>query len=185
VLVPLALLAVVLFGGWSWSQDQYYVAMDGDAVAIYRGVQVDLPLVALSHVEEPTDLSLGDLTSYNRGLVEDGITADSITGARKVVANLARDKEKPDCPTATPQTSPKASPKASSKGSRSAKASPRASAQPSPKASAQASSTASSKASASPSAGPSASASPGGGPTPAECASGGPSATAGPSGGST
>ena len=137
VLVPLALVAAALYGGWSWSQAQYYVADEGDSVAIYRGVQVDLPLVDLSHVEEPTDLALTDLTSYNRGLVQDGITADSLTGARKIVANLARDKEKSDCPAVSP--SPTASPKASRspKGTRS----PRASATRSPTASPTASPT--------------------------------------------
>jgi serine/threonine protein phosphatase PrpC len=111
LLLPLAILVGLLWAGYSWSQEQYYVAEDGDAVAIYRGVQVDLPLVSLSSVEEGTDLALEDLTSYNRGLVEDGIQAESITGARKIVANLARDKEQSDCPTTSP--SPTRSPQAS------------------------------------------------------------------------
>lgn len=105
VLVPLLLVGGLLWGGWSWSQDQYYVAEDGDAVAIYRGVQMDLPLVTLSRVAEPTDLALEDLTDYNRGLVADGLTADSLPAARKIVENLARDVEKSDCP--TPRATPR------------------------------------------------------------------------------
>ena len=127
VVLPLLLLGALLWGGWTWSQEQYFVADDGESVAIYRGVQVDLPLVDLNHVEEPTDLALEDLTSYNRGLVEDGIEADSLTGARKIVANLARDKEKSDCPKVSP--SPTRSPKksASPQATRSPSASPTAS----------------------------------------------------------
>ncbi len=137
VVLPLLLVGVVLYGGWSWSQDQYYVADDGDAVAIYRGVQVDLPLVSLSHVEERTDLALTDLTSYNRGLVENGIQADSITGARKVVANLARDKEKSDCPPGgpSPSRSPGSSPQASPQSSAGASRTPRTTSGPRPGAS--------------------------------------------------
>jgi serine/threonine protein phosphatase PrpC len=127
VALPLLLLGALLFGGWSWSQDQYFVADDGDAVAIYRGVQLDLPLVDLNHVEEPTDLALEDLTSYNRGLVQDGIQADSLTGARKIVANLARDKEKSDCPKVSPSASTTPSKGASPKATRSPSARPTAS----------------------------------------------------------
>ncbi len=158
VVLALALASAVLYGGWSWSQDQYYVAGDGDTVAIYRGVQVDLPLVELSHVEEPTDLALADLTAYNRGLVEDGIQADDLTAARKVVANLARDKEQSDCPTAPPRpTSPTsgASPGASASATRS----------PSPQ----------------PGTSPGAGASPSSGASPAECATPGATATPGSS----
>ena len=36
--------AAIVFG-YVWSQNQYYVAADGDQVAIYQGVQMDLPLV--------------------------------------------------------------------------------------------------------------------------------------------
>ena len=131
LLVPLALVGFALWGGYSWSQGQYFVADDGDNVAIYRGVQVDLPLVSLHQVEEPTDLALEDLTSYNRGLVEDGIEAEDLTGARKIVANLARDTEKPDCPTPSPRPSAKASGKASATPTGKTGRSPRPTASPS------------------------------------------------------
>ncbi len=129
VLVPLLILGGLLYGGYTWSQDQYFVADDGDNVGIYRGVQVDLPLVDLNHVEEPTDLALEDLTSYNRGLVESGIEAGSLTGARKIVANLARDKEQSDCP--TPSAKPTGKPSGSASRSPGATSGPSSSPSPS------------------------------------------------------
>ena len=44
VLVPLVLVAAVRRPArYAWTQQQYYVAADGPQVAIYQGVQVDLP----------------------------------------------------------------------------------------------------------------------------------------------
>ncbi|HEX6246742.1 MAG TPA: protein phosphatase 2C domain-containing protein, partial [Nocardioidaceae bacterium] len=47
-----ALLVLAATGAYSWTQKQYYVAADGENVAIYQGIQADLPGVSLSELYE-------------------------------------------------------------------------------------------------------------------------------------
>jgi PPM family protein phosphatase len=103
VLLPLLLLVAAATAGYSWTQRQYYVAADGPQVAVFKGVQMDLPGVPLSEVYETSSIRLGDLPEYNRRLVEEGIVADSLDDARKIVANLEDDAERnaeEECPPA-------------------------------------------------------------------------------------
>lgn len=90
VLLALLVLGLVLAGAYSWSQKQYYVAADGPYVAIYRGVQTDLPGIELSEVYEPSDnLKIDALSSVNQSKVESGIVADDLSDARRIIENLA------------------------------------------------------------------------------------------------
>jgi serine/threonine protein phosphatase PrpC len=99
-LLALAVVAAGVAGGYSWSQNQYYVAADGPYVAIYRGVQMDLPGVELSRTYEVEDpLILAALPPFNQEQVRAGIVADSLSDARRIVANLydeARICEEPE-----------------------------------------------------------------------------------------
>lgn len=90
LLVLTAVLLVVGAGAaaYAWSQQQYYVAVDGSAVAIYRGVQVDLPLVRLSSVEETAGLEIDDLAPWSQEQVREGIVADDLDDARRIIADL-------------------------------------------------------------------------------------------------
>ncbi len=164
-LLGLALvLAVAGFVGYRWSQDQYFVAEDSGRVAIFRGVQADIPGVTLSTVEEETDVTVAALPDYPTEQVSSGIAAKSLSDAHRIVqrlTGLAR-----VCP-ATGSTSPSASPSARPTTSPGASPSRRPSSRP----------TASAKAAApsrSPSAGPSATASPRATPTPTPSPSEGP-----------
>ena len=47
--------------GYRWSQQQYYVAAHGANVAIYQGVQADIPGLTLNHVAEETDVTIASL----------------------------------------------------------------------------------------------------------------------------
>ncbi len=91
--VVLVLLAVLVGLGklaYDWTQDQYYVAADGDVVAIYRGVDFDLPLLTMQRVvDRRDDLTLAALndTDAERRLA-DGIEADSLADAQRIVDNL-------------------------------------------------------------------------------------------------
>lgn len=73
---------------YSWSQKQYFVAARDGKVAIYRGVQADLPGISLQHVEQMTDIDLKSLPDYRRQQVKAGIEASSKADAQQIVQNL-------------------------------------------------------------------------------------------------
>ena len=62
----LGLAWVVLAAGWSWSQQQFYVAEDDGKVAIFRGIDASLPGVSLSHPYEVTDVELDPAQRHRR-----------------------------------------------------------------------------------------------------------------------
>lgn len=109
-------VAVVLLGlvggaawiGYRWTQQQYYVGTDGDYVAIYRGMDEDIPGLTLSSLYERQTLEVDRLPTYNRQQVEANIQADDLSGARQIVAELQRTAD--DCaklplpPTTPPPT---------------------------------------------------------------------------------
>jgi Icc-related predicted phosphoesterase len=86
--VPLILLAGGIVFGYVWSQNQYYVAADGDQVAIYQGVQMDLPLVSLSSVHQGSDVVVAELPCFDQEQVQAGIVANDLTAAERIVTNL-------------------------------------------------------------------------------------------------
>lgn len=88
VLVPLILLAGGIVFGYVWSQNQYYVAADGDQVAIYQGVQMDLPLVSLSSLHEPSGVVVAELPCFDQEQVQAGIEAGDLAAAERIVTNL-------------------------------------------------------------------------------------------------
>jgi protein phosphatase len=90
VIAAVVLAAVGVAASWSydWTQRQYYVAADGEYVAIYQGVQADLPGISLHHVFERKDLLLSQLPSYRRSQAIEGIDADDLADARSIVAKL-------------------------------------------------------------------------------------------------
>ncbi|MGI8994483.1 MAG: PP2C family protein-serine/threonine phosphatase [Nocardioidaceae bacterium] len=89
VLVVLAVLfAVLASAGYGWTQKQYYVAAYEGRVTIYRGVQANLPGVTLHSVYETPDLSLDELPTFRRSEVLDGLAADDLDDARKIVGAL-------------------------------------------------------------------------------------------------
>jgi PPM family protein phosphatase len=107
-LALLALVAAVLTGGYVWTQQQYYVAADGPQVAIFRGVQVDLPVVNLSSPYEVDDLKVAELPPFNQQKVEDGIVADDLEDARRIVENLNEQVAEPEPePSPTPRDRPR------------------------------------------------------------------------------
>lgn len=103
LVVVLAILAGAGWLGYRWSQDQYFVAAQDDRVTIFRGVQADIPLVTLQHVEEVSDVDLADLTDFEARQVREGITASSLADARQVVEDL---QEQADTNQPSPSPSP-------------------------------------------------------------------------------
>jgi PPM family protein phosphatase len=88
LLVLLALVAVGVNLAYNWSQRQYYVAAYDGKVAIYRGVQADLPGVTLHHIFETESLLLSQLPSFRRSQVLDGLQADDLDHAHSIVDQL-------------------------------------------------------------------------------------------------
>lgn len=91
LLAMLVLLALVGLGVWwayGWSQSQYYVAESDGNVAIFRGIEQDLPGISLSSLEDRTDLPVADLPDFSQDEVAEGITADNLADAQTTVAAL-------------------------------------------------------------------------------------------------
>jgi serine/threonine protein phosphatase PrpC len=105
--VAIAVLVVAILGaiglfGYNWSQKQYFVAAQDGKVAIFRGVQADIPGLTLQHVEQLTDVELATLPDYRRQQVNAGIEASSKADAQQIVANLGQFVVQPT-PTPTPK----------------------------------------------------------------------------------
>lgn len=109
--ILLSLLAVVVvvagaFGFYRWTQTQYYVGVDGEVVAIYRGIPQSLGPLTLSEVVEQTDLVVADLPEFKRDRVEQTIHTASLADARARVATLGEDLEPEPAPTRSPAPGP-------------------------------------------------------------------------------
>ncbi|MFI6285727.1 PP2C family protein-serine/threonine phosphatase [Streptomyces sp. NPDC051018] len=88
----LALVVVggALYGGYRWTQTQYYVGSRDGHVALYRGISQDLAWVSLSKVEKDhPEIELKYLPPYQRKQVEGTITQDSLGRARAKIGELA------------------------------------------------------------------------------------------------
>jgi PPM family protein phosphatase len=110
-LAVLVLLGVGTAVGWSYLRNQYYVGVDGDRVAIFRGVEGTFLGRDLSSVAERTDLTLDMLPSFVRRDLENGIGADDLAEARRIVDRLAPSTPEPTpTPGPTSPGSPTASP---------------------------------------------------------------------------
>ena len=91
--VLVVVLALIGGGGWfaySWTQKQYYVGTDGDYVAIFKGVDQQLPGLTLSTMYEQQTLQVDKLPTYSREQVEGNIQADDLNSARQIVSELQR-----------------------------------------------------------------------------------------------
>jgi len=108
-LVLVLVLAVAGLGklAYDWTQEQYYVAEDGDVVAIYQGVDFELPLLTMNKVVEESDITMAALPDVRAQQVREGISVESLDDARQVVANIMSLAVK--CP--EPQPTPTATPK--------------------------------------------------------------------------
>ncbi len=91
VVVPLALLVTGAVLGYEWTQTQYYVAPDGEYVAIYRGVPQAIGPFELSGVAERTVIRIDDLPPFAQSRVERGISARSLADATTIVDELSEE----------------------------------------------------------------------------------------------
>ena len=83
-----ALLGGLLWGGYAWSQRQYYIGTDGTRVVLYQGLAQDLGPVSLSQPLEVTDIEIEDLPEITRQQVESTISASDREGADQIIDRL-------------------------------------------------------------------------------------------------
>jgi serine/threonine protein phosphatase PrpC len=95
--VVLALLVVGAFAGWSYLRSQYYVGVDGEQVAVFRGVNTTVAGVSLASVEQRTDLAVDRLDPVARPQVERGWVAGDREEALAYVERLEQ-RAAPACP---------------------------------------------------------------------------------------
>ncbi|MEO3746796.1 protein phosphatase 2C domain-containing protein [Plantactinospora sp. B5E13] len=137
-LLVVALLAVVgggLWGGWTYTQRQYYVgATDDGQLAVFQGVQGRIAGLELNTVHQLSSTELDDLTVAAQEQVRQGIVAKDAPDAERRLAELTNEDPnnpnlKPICPsTPAPGVSASVAPGAT------ATATPSASAPSSPRA---------------------------------------------------
>jgi protein phosphatase len=133
-LLAVGLLVAAAVGGWAYVRSQYYVGVDGDAVAIFRGVTGSVAGVELAEVAERTDMTTERLDRLALSRVERGIVAADRPDAEQIVARLAGDY--PECtpadevpstlPTPVPSPLPTGAPGATAEPSPSGEAVPSA-----------------------------------------------------------
>jgi protein phosphatase len=102
VLAALIVVAAIGYGGWTYTQAQYFVGASSDGhVAIFRGVRGNIPVLPLSTLSSKSDLLLTDLQPVYVQRVKDGIPATDASNAQAIVDRL-RNNLKPLCQPDTP-----------------------------------------------------------------------------------
>ncbi|MFE3826030.1 PP2C family protein-serine/threonine phosphatase [Streptomyces sp. NPDC059092] len=88
--LALAVVGGGLYGGYRWTQTQYYVGASEQHVALYRGISQDLAWLSLSKVEKDhPEIELKYLPEYQRKQVEDTIAEGSLAGGQEKIKELA------------------------------------------------------------------------------------------------
>jgi protein phosphatase len=89
-LLVLAVIGGGLYGGYRWTQTQYYVGANGDHVALYRGISQDLAWVNLSKVEtDHPEIELKYLPAYQQKQVKATIAEGGLPDARSKISELS------------------------------------------------------------------------------------------------
>ncbi|MEU4150647.1 Stp1/IreP family PP2C-type Ser/Thr phosphatase [Streptomyces sp. NPDC026659] len=88
--LALAVIGGGVYGGYRWTQTQYYVGINGGHVALYRGISQNLAWVSLSKVEKDhPEIELKYLPAYQQKQVKNTIAAGGIEQARTKIDALA------------------------------------------------------------------------------------------------
>ncbi|MBL1083215.1 Stp1/IreP family PP2C-type Ser/Thr phosphatase [Streptomyces actinomycinicus] len=88
--LALAVVGGGLYGGYRWTQTQYYVGTKDEHVALYRGISQDLAWVSLSKVEKDyPGIELKYLPPYQQKKVKATITEGGLAAAETKVNELS------------------------------------------------------------------------------------------------
>ncbi|MER7760480.1 PP2C family serine/threonine-protein phosphatase [Streptomyces sp. NPDC097619] len=78
-----------LYGGWRWTQGQYYVGAQDQHVALFRGISQDLAWIKLSKVDEDhPEIELKYLPDFKRKQVQETISAGDREKALEKIREL-------------------------------------------------------------------------------------------------
>ncbi len=99
--VLLGLVWMAASAAYAWSQRQYFVGEHEGTVTIYRGLDASLPGVRLNEPYRQSDIELSQLRRTDRDTIRDGLEADDLADAERIVTNLAADAVDP-CPAEDP-----------------------------------------------------------------------------------
>ncbi|RKR89202.1 protein phosphatase [Micromonospora pisi] len=134
-----AILGAGLWGGWTYSQRQFYVgATETGQLAVFRGVPGQIAGLNLSSVHSTSRAELNDLTNAAQEQVKQGIVAKNEPDAERLLSELTVDEPgnpnlKPTCPP-SPTPSTEGSPSPSTPPSPSGSPTPQLSGSPTPSA---------------------------------------------------
>jgi PPM family protein phosphatase len=95
-LLGLLLLGAAAGGGWAYLRSQFFVGVDDDVVAVFRGVNGTVAGVSLASVDRRTELEVERLPAVPRARVERGIVAAGRNEAEAIVRRL-EEQVQPDC----------------------------------------------------------------------------------------
>ncbi|MFC7916786.1 Stp1/IreP family PP2C-type Ser/Thr phosphatase [Streptomyces sp. NPDC057386] len=88
--LALAVVGGGLYGGYRWTQTQYYVGSNNGHVALYRGISQDLAWVSLSKLEKDhPEIELKYLPPYWQKQVENTIAEGDLATAQRKIDDLA------------------------------------------------------------------------------------------------
>ncbi|RDG36305.1 PP2C family protein-serine/threonine phosphatase [Streptomyces corynorhini] len=88
--LALAVIGGGVYGGYRWTQNQYYVGANGEHVALYQGISQDLAWISLSKIEKDHPaIKLKYLPPYQRKQVEATIAEGSLADGRVKIQELA------------------------------------------------------------------------------------------------
>jgi PPM family protein phosphatase len=87
--LTLAVIGGGLYGGYRWTQTQYYVGVNNEHIALYRGISQDLAWLKLSKVEKDhPEIELKYLPPYQQKQVKATIAEGGLKAARNKVQAL-------------------------------------------------------------------------------------------------
>lgn len=84
----LVVVAGGAWGGWKWTQNQWFIGADSGKVAIFKGVPQDLGPWPLYEVSEVSDVKLEDLDTYFRTRVSETLPAHDLEDAQRILSNI-------------------------------------------------------------------------------------------------
>lgn len=87
-LLVLGVIAAAVWGGYSWTQTQYFISAHNGKIAIYQGIPQEIGSFSFYHLEEETDVKISELTPVAQERLTSPITRGSLKEAKQVVTSL-------------------------------------------------------------------------------------------------